>query len=203
MGTFLWIIQESGSGGRDVFFFPSPFPFALCAHFHIPTRVPRLSPVHAPGSASRKPVQDAASGLEDGFVTTRKSGENKTMKYLHCYVRTSGYSFISQPDSGYIAGYFILPRWRFRGRLVLIGTLAKTKASVSPQFSPWLYFLTPAFLLVAVSPRAWNGIVILTKICLVNVVILSVCVDLSYEWLLKRNQVLSSNADQSLDLGKD
>ena len=59
--------------GRDVFFFPSPFPFALCAHFHIPTRVPRLSPVHAPGSASRKPVQDAASGLEDGFVTTGES----------------------------------------------------------------------------------------------------------------------------------
>lgn len=63
------------------------------------------------------------------------------------------YSFISQPDSGYIAGYFILLRWRFRGSLVLIGTLAKTKASVSTQFSPWLYFLTRAFLLVAVSLR--------------------------------------------------
>ena len=145
-------VNNSGKWLRS--FLPSPFPFAICAHSYILTGVPRLSPVHACGSALGKPVQDAASGLEDGFVTTRKPGENKTMKYLHCYVRTCGYSFISQPDSGYIAGYFILPRWRFRGRLVLIGTLAKTKASVSPQFSPWLYFLTPAFLLVAVSPRA-------------------------------------------------
>ena len=47
----------------------------------------------------------------------------------------------------------------------------------------------------------WNRY--LDKNLFSNVVILSVCVDLSYEWLLKRNQVLSSNADQSLDLGKD
>ena len=75
-------------------FLPSPFPFAICAHSHILTRVSRFSPVHAPSPALGKPVQDAASGLEDGFVTTRKPGENKTMKYLHCYVRVCGYSLI-------------------------------------------------------------------------------------------------------------
>lgn len=85
-------VNNSGKWLRS--FLPSPFPFAIWAHSHILTGVPRLSPVHACGSALGKPVQDAASGLEDGFVTTRKPGENKTMKYLHCYVRTCGYSFI-------------------------------------------------------------------------------------------------------------
>ena len=40
-----------------VVFLPSPFPFAICAHSHILTRVSRFSPVHAPGSAIGKPVQ--------------------------------------------------------------------------------------------------------------------------------------------------
>ena len=140
---------------RERRIFPSqPLPVRALSSFPYPyTRSSLVS-----SSRSRLSLREARAGRSFRFrgwvVTTRKPAENKTMKYLHCYVRMCGYSFISQPVSGYIAGYFILPRWRFRGRLVLIGTLAKMKASVSPQFSTWLYFLTPAFLLVAVLLRA-------------------------------------------------
>ena len=90
------ILVKVPAEGATYFSFPDPSrsrsalipisPHAFVAFLH--------DPVHAPGSALGKPKQGAASGLENGFVITRKPGENKTMKYLHCYVRMCGYSFI-------------------------------------------------------------------------------------------------------------
>lgn len=110
-------------------------------------------------------------------------------------------------SNGYLTACF-----RLHSRLLHPPTLAFSREASfnwdiseneSERLSPVLamvIFYPTRFSACPVSLRAWNGIVILTKICLVNAVILSVCVDISYGWLLKWNQVLSSNGNQSLDL---